>query len=97
MPRGSPSVHWSPPLSAEDIPESRPTDPTYLRETLKPNLSGWSANSFFRSVDFPVPDGPKTTSGLENELRGDIPSNKESLNYLDDRTGLVARKAGEWS
>lgn len=35
----------------------------HIRETEKPNLSGYSAKSFFKRVDFPVPEGPETTIG----------------------------------
>lgn len=34
-----------------------------LRETEKPKVSGNSAKSLFRRVDFPVPEGPDTTTG----------------------------------
>lgn len=32
-------------------------------ETLKPNLSGYSAKRRFSRVDFPVPLGPEITTG----------------------------------
>lgn len=34
-----------------------------LRETENPKVLGWAANSFLRSVDFPVPEGPEMTMG----------------------------------
>ena len=35
----------------------------YLRETLKPNLSGYSSINFLMMVDFPQPLGPDMTIG----------------------------------
>lgn len=39
-----------------------------LRETENPNLSGYSAKSFLRRVDLPVPEGPETTMGRTDIL-----------------------------
>jgi hypothetical protein len=39
-----------------------------IREIEKPNRSGNSANSFFKSVDLPVPEGPETTIGLAIDI-----------------------------
>jgi len=34
-----------------------------IRETLKPNLSGYSEKSLLRRVPLPTPEGPQTTRG----------------------------------
>lgn len=34
-----------------------------MREMENPNVSGYSANSRLRRVDFPAPDGPEMTIG----------------------------------
>ena len=38
-----------------------------VRETLKPNVSGWSAKRRFRIVDLPAPLGPEITMGRGEE------------------------------
>lgn len=43
-------------------------DDTNLRDTLNPNLLGWSANRRWRRVLFPTPDGPDSTRGRRISL-----------------------------
>ena len=53
----------------EDDVESIAVD---IRETEKPNLSGWSAKRRWRRVLLPTPDGPDMTSGRRKSGRGDM-------------------------
>jgi hypothetical protein len=39
-----------------------------LRDTLKPNLEGNSANSLSRRVPLPTPDGPERTMGARKDM-----------------------------
>ena len=43
-----------------------------VRETLKPNLSGYSLKRRVRREDFPTPDGPEMTRGRRKSARGDM-------------------------
>jgi len=43
---------------------------TYVRETEKPKVSGWSAKRRLRMVDLPEPEGPEMTIGRVWRLAG---------------------------
>ncbi len=43
---------------------------SYIRETLKPNLSGNSAKRRCSRVLFPTPEGPESTSGRKKSGKG---------------------------
>lgn len=54
------------------------------RETLKPNLSGNSANRRWSRVLFPTPEGPERTRGRRKSERGDMPVGvRENLRTCD--------------
>jgi hypothetical protein len=49
----------------------------------KPNLVGWAAKSRLRRVDLPVPEGPQTTRGCNDERRMGEPRGSVKRNDVD--------------
>ena len=67
-----------------------------LRETLKPNVSGYSANKRLRRVDFPEPEGPAMTKILEAVCMVMMSNEGEREGGKKYLVGVVHKNVDHW-